>query len=238
MTGIGITERGDAGLHTEWFDWVRKDRPAILLSKNPCKLYDNLKQFSKPNVIAHATITGYGGTILEPNVISVEEAMQGVSSLKTLLGQERVVIRIDPVIPTELGIETAVKVVHLAQEIGIFRIRVSFIDYYEHVKQRFKEEEVDLPWQTFHAPLELRQKALETIQKEAKVEVEICGEPDFKCLGCVSAKDCEILGQEFKHSFAHQRPKCACIALKTELLNHRDRCMHKCLYCFWKDQAS
>lgn len=234
---IGITERGDAGLDTDWFDWVRKGKPAILLSKNPCKLYDKIKQFDKPNVIAHATITGYAGTVLEPNVLSVEEAMKGVQCLKGLLGQERVTIRVDPVIPTEKGIETAVNVVRLAQEIGTFRIRVSFIDYYEHVKYRFQQEGISLPWETFHAPLEFRQRALLTIQGEAKTTVEICGEPDFKCTGCVSAKDCEILGQEFKHSFAHQRPKCACISLKTELLKHRDRCPHKCLYCFWKDQA-
>lgn len=235
---IGITERGDAGIDTDWFGWVEKNKPAILLSKDPIKLCENLKRFTKPNVIAHATITGYGGTVIEPNVIPVEEAMKGVSSLKSFLGQERVVIRIDPVIPTEKGIETAVNVVRLAQKIGTFRVRVSFIDYYDHVKKRFAEEEISLPWQTFHAPLELRNKAFDAIQKESKTIVEVCGEPDFNCTGCVSALDCKIFGIESKPGHSFQRPKCACISLKTELLKYKDRCPHQCLYCFWKDNGT
>lgn len=40
---IGITERGDAALDLSWEDWVfAQKRPAILISKDPLKLYDEL----------------------------------------------------------------------------------------------------------------------------------------------------------------------------------------------------
>ena len=37
---IGITERGDAALDTSWENWVFvQKRPAILISKDPLKLF-------------------------------------------------------------------------------------------------------------------------------------------------------------------------------------------------------
>ena len=65
---IGITERGDAALDMSWENWVFvQRRPAILISKNPMKLYDEVSKLSdsynfQPNIIVHCTITGLGGT--------------------------------------------------------------------------------------------------------------------------------------------------------------------------------
>ena len=70
MNEIGITERGDAALDTSWFQWVVEEKqPAILITKDPSKLNRILNDLDfAPNIIVHATITGFGGTILEPIV--------------------------------------------------------------------------------------------------------------------------------------------------------------------------
>lgn len=31
-----------------------------------------------------------------------------------------------------------------------------------------------------------------------------------------------------------QRPACACLGIKYELLNNKHPCAHKCAYCYWK----
>ena len=37
MTQIGITEREDAALNLEWYNWVLANKPTILITKNPKK---------------------------------------------------------------------------------------------------------------------------------------------------------------------------------------------------------
>lgn len=231
MNEIGITERGDAALDTNWIDWVLNKKPAILITKDPYKLNNILSHIdSHPNIIVHATITGFGGTILEPNVPDFKTSLQGYYDLIKHLGLIRVVLRVDPVIPTEKGITTAKTVITSAISYKP-RIRISFIDYYNHVKQRFNDLNIKLPWDSFHAPLNLRKKAWEELGKP-----EICGEPDFECSGCISETDCKILGIELIKTNKNQRFTCSCLANKHELLNRRNRCSHGCEYCYWKDK--
>jgi DNA repair photolyase len=227
---IGITERGDAALDTSWLTWV-VDKPAILITKNPIKLYNILKKQSLPklNIIAHCTITGFGGTILEPNVPEFNKMLEGFEALVHFLGKDRVVLRVDPVIPTETGIDTAKRVIETARWLVQTRVRISFIDYYDHVKKRFRELDISLPWDSFHAPLSDRKYAWEQLGKP-----EVCAEPDFECCGCLSAKDCEILKVEPFQYEKGQRPLCACLANKKELLDTKARCAHACIYFYWK----
>ena len=66
-------------------------------------------------------------------------------------------------------------------------------------------------------------------------EPEICGEPDFKCTGCISEIDCKILNVTPIDINRGQRKFCACLANKHELLISKSRCNHKCAYCYWRD---
>ena len=142
------------------------------------------------------------------------------------------------------------------------RYRTSFFDYYPHVRvrtqaifspgnfdQRFiTKKELDEylkdlnEIQTeFHLPLETRKAFLDIIQKSAdkyNAKIEICGEPGLPCTGCLSQKDLDTFGinleEEIKSGF--QRPACACLGIKHELLNRKSPCCHECVYCYWKDK--
>jgi DNA repair photolyase len=231
MNEIGITERGDAALDLGWVPWVKAGKPAILITKDPQLLLGILGggvYSPKTNIIVHCTITGFGGTVLEPNVSSYDVSLGAYNSLIKMLGSCRVILRIDPVIPTLKGRQVAMKV--LKGRAFDTRVRISFIDNYNHVKRRFKTAGVSLPWDSFHAPLEDRISTWKYLG-----EPEICGEPGFKCTGCVSAKDCETLDIDPSTSEKGQRAYCACLANKHELLSRRSRCPHKCLYCYWSD---
>ena len=73
---IGITERGDIEFDNEWMFKFHKMDFCILISKGLPPI--NGQNFMKNNadkIIFHATTTGYGGTILEPNVIPYVERL-------------------------------------------------------------------------------------------------------------------------------------------------------------------
>jgi len=237
---IGITERGDAALDLDWVPWVERGKPAILITKDPQRLHRLLQDLfngiviDKPRheivegIIVHATITGYGGTVLEPHVPKPSDALEGYEELCKLLGFDRVVLRVDPVIPTDEGIKIA-KAILERQKFIHSRARISFIDNYTHVKERLKAAGTGLPWESFHAPLELRKRAWEELGKP-----ETCGEPGFECCGCVSEVDCGLFGIDPLLASKGQRKFCSYLANKTELLSNRKPCPHGCLYCYWK----
>lgn len=230
---IGITERGDPSIDLAWTKWVEEGHPAILITKNPALLLDHLKRFESPNVIVHTTITGYGGSILEPNVPFIKDSLGGYKDLILHLSAERVVLRIDPIIPLEEELTLSFLVLEIVKEIYSeipTRVRISFIDQYPHVKRRLEAAGIKLPWDTLHAPLKLRQRVWETMNRP-----EVCGEPGFECTGCVSKEDCRILGVTESKRRAGQRVACACLGNKIELLSNKKQCQHRCAYCYWVD---
>ena len=231
---IGITERGDAALDTGWLNWVLLGSPAILITKNPGLLAEKLSEVPIQNIIIHCTITGFGGSILEPGVPPFQEAIEGYKSLVKTYSKDRAVLRVDPIIPTEKGIEKAKKVIEAAK--GSYgRIRISFLDNYSHVKKRFEEAKLPIINYNFHAPLSTRKTVLTSLEELAETKLEVCGEPEMECTGCVSIKDIEILTPNVKEiQMSKQRPACACLAMKQELLLNRKQCAHGCLYCYWK----
>jgi hypothetical protein len=230
MTSIGITERGDPSFDMSWIPWAAQGKPTILITKNPEKILDVLQTIHNRNVIVHCTITGYGATNLEPEVPPVSRSIPAYFELCDYLFPERVVLRVDPVIPTTEGVEVARNVLKLRRRRTTGRnARISFIDQYDHIKGPLHQCGIDLPWETFHAPVEIRRAAWDALEKP-----DVCGEPDFPCVGCVSEMDCKILGVKPFTGFNAQRKFCACLANKKELLKKKKQCPHLCMYCYFK----
>lgn len=231
---IGITEGGDAALSHKWMPWVDAGKPAILITKNPGKLYHMLKLMdeSKFNLIIHATITGNGGTPIEPNVPSSDESLDALVKFVNMLGKERVVLRIDPIIPHEVYINNSKKVFDKAKEIlgeNMCRVRISFYDNYKHSQERLEKIGIELPFKTFHLPIAFRQKMWEFYEKP-----ELCGEENMPSTPCISEIDCKILGVEPGERAGYQRESCDCLSNKFELIPDRTQCYHACKYCYLK----
>jgi DNA repair photolyase len=226
-TEIGITERGDASLNLAWVSWVKEGKPAILITKAPSKLIPVIKDLGLVgiNIIVHCTITGFGGTVVEPGVAKPDVELEAYDNLINLIGLRRVVLRIDPIMPTQEGIASALAVYKRC--LGVCRI--SFMDMYPHVRNRLKTIHYEPFWSGIHAPLHVRKEVAAKFPG-----AEICGEPDLPCSGCVSAQDCEILRITTTNTRANQRNACNCLAVKHELLSNKGQCTHKCIYCYWK----
>ena len=239
---IGITEAGEVAFRLDIFDNLYKGN-IIITKRLTAPLIEKLVE-NKDKIILHLTVTGMGGTKIEPMVPPADKTRKMFDKL--LDGGfpvEHVVLRIDPIIPTQKGLETAKKVIELFKDCGIKRVRVSFLDMYGHVKQRFNSANVPLPYVTFHEDTVIRKAAyehFEELSKEYGFELEACGEPDIKSVPCLSKKDIEILGlkDEIKlEGKKDQRSSCSCPANKKELIvgDRPHRCENKCLYCYWKD---
>ena len=230
---IGITERGDAALDLSWKPWVEDNKPAILITKDPLKLAQHLN--SNYRIVVHCTITGHGNSPLEPNVPCTETAMHGFHEIRKLLLPEQVILRVDPIILSPFGQEKADGICRMVNNLSKLTVRISFLDNYNHVKERFRQSSVSSLGYDFHAPLENRVNFLKKLKLNyPNFTFEVCGEPGMECTGCISVTTCKTLTVKPAIGYSKQRNSCACLAQKKELLNNRKQCAHGCLYCYWK----
>lgn len=239
---IGVTESGEISFNLEAFDRLYKGN-IIITKRLTDKVIEKLVEH-QDKIILHLTVTGMGGTRIEPFVPKAEETHSKlVKLIEAGFPASHVVIRVDPIVPTERGMNTALDVIAAFGGLGIKRLRFSFLDNYKHVKTRFKNEGIpELYGGEFHAPLEERlshAKKIEEVARDAGFEsIEACGEPGIESISCLSQKDIDILGLTGEITLegsAEQRNSCHCPANKSELLRVKPhQCENKCLYCYWR----
>ena len=238
MTKIGITEAGDAGLDFSWEPKLFEIN--IIISKHLTANNNRLIQAllnNKNKIIFHCTCTGYGGTTMEPNVPKVDDVYDGIKALISHgFPISQIVLRTDPIIPTENGIKRVERVWERFSDLGIDRCRLSIIDMYPHVKKRFEETFGKAPFDTFLAPTEMIENVKHSIDvhKDLYKHFESCAENIQERVGCISQRDFNILGVNFDcKNGGFQRKGCLCVAGKTELLSNKKRCPSGCVYCYW-----
>lgn len=242
---IGITERGDPSIDFSWTEKIDEMDGIILISKNYTDELIKEVQKNLDKFIFHVTCTGFGGTVLEPNIPNFRQQLHQAKKLLDLgVANDKIVIRIDPIIPTEKGLRTATMVFLYALHLGFRRFRISLIDMYPHVRERMKCLGIEPPYGEHFAPTQKMIEDTDSIFRQLKtfhpdMSIESCAEGKLKeatPLGCVSEKDIKLLGIEYDSidNAGYQRKKCLCCSAKTELLSNKKQCPYKCLYCFWK----
>ncbi len=253
---IGITEQGDAGLDLSWESKLPNIDGTILITKNLTEACKNaiLNAHRKEHrLILHLGCTGWGQSVIEPNVPRYTKQIDSVMDLiRKGFPKKQIVLRIDPIIPTESGLKAVQNVLdyaiqkHLLPEPGNtpeIRIRISVLDEYAHVKQRLKEAGYAsfYPGKTFTASREQFQEITKTL-KPYGFPIHTCAEPNltdamYVHTGCVSEQDLNLLHLPFPEKTSRNgqnRYGCRCLTCKTELLNQKKQCPHGCLYCYWK----
>jgi len=243
---IGITERGDAGINLEWLNKISQIQGAVLITKNVTDDFINAVLPFKNKIIIHATITGWGGSIVEPYVRKPESQ---IIQIRKLIDKgfpaSHIVIRIDPVIPVHAGLTRMQQVINLVHIYlpCLHRYRFSILDMYPHVKQRFISSHIIPPYDTFSPSDNVFREIEAFIEKQDSADIfETCAEPKLQSpriihSGCISETDLKILNIEMPEikQTKRQRPDCLCLPFKTELLNSKHRCPHQCMYCYWYD---
>lgn len=241
---FGTTESNEIAFNLDAFDRLY-DGNLIITKRLTDKLIEKLIEH-KDKIILHLTCTGMGGSVIEPFVPKAEDTYRKfIKLIDDGFPLSHVVLRVDPIVPTSKGIDTAKGVLKRFGGLGIDRVRISFLDNYKHVRERFKEAGLDeLYGGEFHAPLGDRISAFKELKECAEengfTSVEACGEPGIESVPCLSQKDVDILGLTDKITLvgsAEQRKSCHCPANKSELLRIKpQRCHNMCLYCYWKGE--
>ena len=252
---IGITERGDAGINLAWVPKMSTVSGIVLITKNITKEFSStvLDLHNKGHkIIVHCTCTGYGATALEPNVPTY---MEQLNALKRLIiagfPAENCVLRIDPIFPSEKGLKRVHEVLKYFYFLntGVTRIRVSVVDEYKHVKERYRQHKwTPLYGDNFQANDEQQQYVIDNLAMYQQT-YEICAENRlyqlavnkypylFEVAGCISNKDLQIMNTTVieMHLNPQNRNGCHCLSCKYELLTERKPCPNGCIYCFWKN---
>lgn len=246
---IGITEAGEVAFDLSCFDHLY-DGNIIITKRLTDKLIEKLVEH-KDKIILHLTCTGMGGSKVEPFVPTLEQTVKKYTHLiQAGFPVSHVVLRIDPIVPTEKGVKTACGVIEAFlsnEELSETdrlpkRIRYSILDMYKHVKERFTEAGFPIPYTTFHAPksvILMVRDSLKQLSDKYGFGLESCAETTIEQTPCLSQRDIDILGLTDKIQLvgsAEQRKNCGCPANKKELLRKKpQRCQNGCVYCFWKD---
>lgn len=255
---IGITEQGDAGLDFMWFNKLAsgKYEGAVLITKNlndtfiakVMQLYNDVKF---KNIIIHAGCTGMGETVMEPRVPDYKTQLQGITKLlQQGFPADHIVLRIDPIIPTDEGLIIVKNVLDdfVALNTGITRVRFSMLDMYKHVVTRLQEQNIQPFWNGFHAPKWMQEKLETLLASYPTLYFESCAEDNFVMstkaenitgCGCIGSYDLELFQlkpDKVMYENMQNRNGCHCYSCKTELLNQKYRCPHQCLYCYWRDK--
>lgn len=256
---IGVTETYDPSFDIEsWINRVDEFDVIYLITKN---LTDELiyelteGRLVNKKIILHLTCTGLSGTLYEPNTPSINHQFVNYHKLiQNGFLSELVVLRLDPIIPTKLGIVKAVEVLKLFDQSPIKRVRVSVLDMYPHVKDRlielannnpeYKQEinELFCVYHGFHCDKSIMSHIDKLLEAFSRYKFESCAEPYLKVpieSGCVNSSDLKLLNCELSDiTYGHPRNGCLCLA-KSQLIPggfSRGRCPNKCIYCYIKDR--
>ena len=249
---IGITERGDAGINLAWVAKVNQVDGLILITKNITEIFkvNVLDLYHRGyKIIVHCTCTGYGGSSLEPNVPDYKWQLSSLENLiKRGFPAENCVLRIDPIFPSEKGLSRVREVLNyfISLNTGVTRIRISIVDEYKHVKDRYRQRGWNPLYGNNFGPSNVQIEMVAHLLNAYAFTYETCAEQylaqrlrNSQIIGCISPKDLQIMGIPYANANElsinpQNRSGCHCLSCKTELLTERKPCPNGCVYCFWK----
>lgn len=237
---IGITELSDPAINMSWVARL-KPKANIIITKNVEAMTPILLQ-NKNRIILHATCTGLGSTIYEPNVPHPGFQIKAIEYLiQHGFPKQQIVHRLDPIILSDETIKAHMLALQYFSDLGISRCRYSFCDFYEFVRNRFTRAGIPVPQNFSYSKMSMQQFRNEMIKKFPHISFESCCEPNLPdASGCISQKDLDILGVSSIQLIGTKssRRNCLCPMNKFELI--RDvpgKCGHNCIYCFWKRES-
>lgn len=228
-----------------------KDICLLLITKNLPKCLEILGTIDALGIPTqiHCTITGLGGSSVEPHIPSpdyiLEQSLEVIKKYR--ISPEAVTLRIDPIIPELLAWQMN-KIPHMLEsfaEVGVRDCRISIVDYYPHVRERFDRLGIEHPG-GFQVGIPLKNLLIGKISYltiQLGMRLHLCAEslpasPEFNIdtEGCASNASWARLGIDgLKPLTRRQRPSCTCDLSKIDLLRGLEKgCEGGCAYCYWK----
>ena len=192
-------------------------------------------------VYVHLTITGLGGTPVEPRVPPPKEVLAKIPALIAFLGDpRRLRVRPDPLVAVKRGrevisnVEAAAEVIARAAALGVKSFSTSFVELYPKVRRRLAaagwEAIPFLPAERERIMAELSLVA----ERHGAVLYTCCvpGMPMSRCIDGELLTTLHPLGERCRADKAGgQRPLCGCTHA-VDLGWYSMACPAGCLYCY------
>lgn len=198
-------------------------------------------------VYCHLTVTGLGGSALEPGVPAPEDALGQLESLITIAGRpERVSLRFDPVLHwSEAGtVRTNLsffeRTVRQAAVLGVRDVRTSFAQRYGKAVKRFGRAGLEFR----DPPLEEKRVILAQMVSLAGslgARLFVCGQrfladvPGVRASSCIDGRllaDLHPAGESAStRKDKSQRADCQCTE-SVDIGSYTQTCPHSCVYCY------
>jgi len=212
----------------------RPDDFFVLWTKNPHNIVKTKVDLSR--VALQLTVTGLGGSDLEPGVPAPDGVWSGVKELvRQGLNPNLINWRMDPILPSRHCSAHVESLSSAAADLGISRCMISFITFYDAIKARWPE------WEQYQADkprqVQIVQK-MQSIVKPKGIDLFGCVQPHLSPwllkAHCIDgAHYSKITGFDFStDKDAYQRKSCGCTQ-SVDIGKYRP-CPHKCVYCYAK----
>jgi len=216
----------------------------VIWTKNPKNLLEHgglSKACMQYPLYIHFTITGMGGTHLEPNVPPWRQMTELLGPLVEFAGlPERVRIRFDPIVHFRLpngdtfcNIERFEPIAAEAHKHGISDFSISWVDAYKKVVARLRKHEIaDIPVSPSRWKKEF--DWLEEKAAEYSIRLHGCCVPGMPVSHCIDGELLTTLHPEnlpcSTKKAKGQRAACGCT--ESFDIGWYNPCPHGCLYCY------
>ena len=232
-----LVEIGEENIHT-----------LVIWTKDPKNLFGH-KRLRKSlqridQIYILLTITGLGGSPLEPKAPATEKALAQLPEVADFVGSpQRIAVRYDPLIDlydqeethlTNIDIGLFIDILKSASSLGIKRIITSYVTLYPKVIKRLQKcnfQIVDHPISEIKSFI---QNQMIPLAKNFDMKLSTCVFPDLTAMGCIDGRILtELHPRREPCSLAKdpsQRPACHCT--KSIDIGQWFSCYHGCLYCY------
>jgi DNA repair photolyase len=232
-----IEEIGTEDIHT-----------LVVWTKNPRNLLWNRRLnncLRKPDQIyVLLTITGLGGTPLEPSAPNTEEVFSQLPELIDFIGSsQRLAIRYDPLIDvihkgkthlSNIDMNLFSRVVKEASSLGIKRVIVSYVTLYKKVLERLKRNEFEIVDHDMDEIADFIKDKMMPMVEQLGMELSTCVQPHLTTKGCIDGYILTSLHPKqepcSRAKDRTQRKTCHCT--KSYDIGQWFSCYHNCLYCY------
>ncbi len=194
-------------------------------------------------MFCHLTITGLGGTALEPSISPWEEVIAQLPELiEFARDPRRVSVRYDPIVHWYEGQEVrsnlpfAEPILRAVSRAGITAVRMSFATLYGKVRRR-------KGWRWYDPTPEQRleiTRRLVTLAGSLELTLHSCSQRELQLAGAVPSRciDGELLSALHPHGLPAattkdrgQRAECGC-TVSVDIGSYLMRCPNGCRYCY------
>ncbi|MEW6455299.1 MAG: DUF1848 family protein [Acidobacteriota bacterium] len=215
------------------------------LIENRHNLLDLLKEYAQLYFLF--TITGLGGTRIEPGVIPLCEALAQIDRLVEISQlPERISIRFDPIIywREDGGVKSNLtyfeKIISEISKFGIKDIRLSFVQYYPKCIKRAKKLNLDYVDPPEEEKLKDIYEIEETVYKY-NINIFSCSQPFLEKISFIKKSSCidgnflSKIHPEKKQAITKkdpsQRKECGC-TVSIDIGSYTQPCPNACIYCY------